>query len=129
MPLGGGRGSVGDSSLFFSCYHSLPFLTFFFLDFCAIPLHLHHPIKQQFHSLLRINLRLPIQFAFGFAEVPIKDTLIARCKCLYAHSDKTLVTTIGGPCSEEKHHDDAEYKTANVRPPCDSTSTASLDRE
>src|SRR3972149_2817719 len=37
MPLGGGRGSVGDSSLFFSCYHSLPFLTFFYRDFCAIP--------------------------------------------------------------------------------------------
>src|SRR3989304_3124231 len=37
MPLGGGRGSVGDSSLVFSCYHSLPFLTFFYRDFCAIP--------------------------------------------------------------------------------------------
>src|SRR3990170_8602417 len=57
MPLGGGRGSVGDSSLFFSCYHSLPFLTFFYRDFCAIPnpkglLNLHWLFLQQLKEVL-----------------------------------------------------------------------------
>jgi hypothetical protein len=38
---------------------------------------LHHPTKQQFHFLLKINLQFPIQFAYKFAYVCVEDTLIA----------------------------------------------------
>src|ERR671918_968831 len=36
-----------------------------------------HPIEQHFKPLFKINFRLPTQFTFGFAEVRIKDTLVA----------------------------------------------------
>src|SRR3990170_6143997 len=90
MPLGGGRGSVGDSSLFFSCYHSLPFLTFFYRDFCAIPV----LTSNQFRSpstgrwlTNRTQLRLSSLFhgdllpgAFATecnSEIP---TILAKCR-------------------------------------------------
>ena len=39
---------------------------------------LHHPTKQQFHILLKINFRLSVQFESEFACVRVEDTLIAR---------------------------------------------------
>jgi hypothetical protein len=37
-----------------------------------------HPIERQLQPLRKINLRLAIQFAREFAEVRVKDLLIAR---------------------------------------------------